>query len=56
MKITEAVFVICVFTVVIISFTIPTIIYVTSSNDDYDNNDLILELNIDNCSQQVSSK
>ena len=55
MKITETVIVICVFIVVIISFTIPTIIYITSSNDDYDNNDLRIELNIDNnCSQQVS--
>ena len=54
LKITETVIVICVFIVVIISFTIPTIIYATSSNDDYDNNDLRIELNVDNCSQQVS--
>ncbi|XP_065890372.1 uncharacterized protein [Dysidea avara] len=27
-----------------------------NSNDDYDNNDLILELNIDNCSQQQQSE
>jgi len=54
MKISEAVFVFCVFTVVIVSFTIPTIIYATSSNDDYDNDDLKIELNTDNCSQLVS--
>jgi len=53
-KIIEVVFVICVFTLVIISFTIPTIIYATSSNDDYNNNALTIELSIDNCSQQVS--